>query len=132
MNKFIIVDGLPYLIDKGKVFAVRWDESGFTVGAEVEMTSVPDRTFSELSIKAKCAGNLNSIDAPEPEQEDETTNDDGQKEPEQEDETVLDDMSLAELKEYADAHGIKLGSARTKAAIIEAIKASENAEGESE
>ena len=117
MNKFIIVDGLPYLIDKGKVFAVRWDESGFTVGAEVEMASVPDRTFSELSIKAKCAENLNSIDAPEPEQEDET---------------VLDDMSLAELKEYAEAHGIKLGSARTKAAIVEAIKASENAEGESE
>lgn len=61
MNKFIIVDGLPYLFDKGKVFAVRWDESGFTVGAEVEMASVPDRTFTELSVKAKCAENLDSI-----------------------------------------------------------------------
>jgi hypothetical protein len=61
MNRFVIVDGLPYLFDKGKVFAVRWDEKGFTVGAEVELASVPDRTFSEVSILAKCAGNLNSI-----------------------------------------------------------------------
>lgn len=61
MNKFIIVEGLPYLLANGKVFSVRWDESGFTVGAEVKMASVPDRTYSELSIKAKCAGNLDSI-----------------------------------------------------------------------
>lgn len=121
MNKFIIVDGLPYLIDKGKTFAVRWDESGFTVGAEVEMASVPDRTFSELSVKAKCAGNLDSIGGKEPKQDENP-----------ETEKDIDNMSLAELKEYAEAYGIKLGSARTKATIIEAIKASEDAEGDTE
>lgn len=61
MNRFVIVDGRPYLYCNGKTFAVRWDEKGFTVGAEVELASVPDRTFSEVSILAKCAGNLNSI-----------------------------------------------------------------------
>ena len=61
MNKFIIVDGLPYLLANGKVYSVRWDDKGFTVGAEVEMASVPAVTYSELSVKAKCAGNLDSI-----------------------------------------------------------------------
>ena len=63
MNRFIIVDGLPYLYDDGKAFAVRWDEKGFTVGAEVKLASVPDVTCSELSVLAKCAGNLDSIGA---------------------------------------------------------------------
>lgn len=63
MNRFIIVDGLPYLYANGKAYAVRWDEKGFTVGAEAKMTSVPSVTYSELSIKAKCAGNLDSIGA---------------------------------------------------------------------
>ena len=63
MNRFIIVDGLPYLYADGKAFAVRWDAAGFTVGAEVELKSAPERTFSELSIKAKCANNLDSIGA---------------------------------------------------------------------
>lgn len=161
MNKFIIVDGLPYLLANGKVFCVRWDESGFTVGAEVEMASVPDRTYSELSIKAKCAGRLDSISAAEPEQEDDNAEDENtedqqqseepgndaeaeQEEPEQEDEPeaaevaeeetekAIEDMSLAELKEYAEEHGIKLGSARTKGAIIELINASETADGDAE
>ena len=61
MNRFIIVDGLPYLYADGKAYAVRWDEKGFTVGAEVKMASVPEVTYSELSIMAKCAGNLDSI-----------------------------------------------------------------------
>ena len=61
MNRFIIVDGLPYLYANGKAYAVRWDEKGFTVGAEVEMASVPSVTYPELSIKAKCAGHLDSI-----------------------------------------------------------------------
>lgn len=60
MNRFIIVDGLPYLYANGKAYAVRWDEKGFTVGAEVKV-SVPTVTYSETSIKAKCAGCLDSI-----------------------------------------------------------------------
>lgn len=63
MNRFIIVDGLPYLYADGKVYAVRWDSKGFTVGAEVKMKSVPVVTYNELSIKAKCANNLDSIGA---------------------------------------------------------------------
>lgn len=130
MNKFIIVEGLPYLLANGKVFSVRWDESGFTVGAEVEMASVPDRTYSELSVKAKCAGNLDSISAPNSEQEDQDTSEqedqDGDTEATEEDhdEKPLDEMTLEELKEYAKAHDINLGGARTKATIIEAINAS--------
>lgn len=69
MNRFIIVDGLPYLYDDGKAFAVRWDEEGFTVGAEVELASVPDYTYSEISILAKCHDCLNSIDIERPEKE---------------------------------------------------------------
>lgn len=61
MNRFIIVDGLPYLYANGKAFRVRWNAEGFTVGAEVKLTSVPSVTYPELSIKAKCAGNLDSI-----------------------------------------------------------------------
>ena len=160
MNKFIIVDGLPYLLANGKVYCVRWDESGFTVGAEVEMASVPGRTYSELSIKAKCAGRLDSISVKQPEQEDDNAEDenaedqqsdesgnaedDEQKQPEQEDEPeaaetaeeetekAIEDMTLAELKEYAEQHNIKLGSARTKGAIIELINAAETADGDSE
>ena len=130
MNKFIIVDGLPYLFDKGKVFAVRWDEFGFTVGAEVEMASVPNRTYSEVSIKAKCAGNLNSIDAPEDDDGQANPAPDGVTDPQQE--KALEDMSLAELKEYAEANGISLGSARIKADIIEVIANFESAKGETE
>ena len=62
MNKFIIVDGLPYLYADGKAYAVRWDDKGFTVGAEVKLASVPDVTYSEISVKAKCVV-LDSIGA---------------------------------------------------------------------
>lgn len=62
MNRFIIVDGLPYLYAHEKAYAVRWNEEGFTVGAEVKLKSVPAVTYSELSIKAKCAGKLDSIE----------------------------------------------------------------------
>lgn len=71
MNRFIILNGLPYLYDadKKKAFAVRWDEKGFTVGAEIKLKSAPKQTFSELSIKAKCASCLDSIGgADEPEE----------------------------------------------------------------
>lgn len=68
MNRFIIIDGLPYLFADNKAFSVRWDEKGFTVGAEVRLTSVPYPTYSETSIKAKCKV-LDSIESSEePEQ----------------------------------------------------------------
>lgn len=54
MNRFIIVDGLPFLYANGKAYKVRWDDEGFTVGAEVKLASVPSVTYPELSIKAKC------------------------------------------------------------------------------
>lgn len=61
MNRFVIADGLPYLFADGKTYAVRWDENGFTVGAEVKLTSVPTYTYSETSVRAKCANSLDSI-----------------------------------------------------------------------
>ena len=61
MNRFVIVDGLPYLLANGKTYAVRWDEEGFTVGAEVKLASVPTVTHSDIAIKAKCGENLDSI-----------------------------------------------------------------------
>lgn len=128
MNKFVIVNGLPYLYADGKTYAVRWDEKGFTVGAEVELTSVPSVTYSEISIKAKCAGHLDSIgeaeitpDEPEGSTDDESVTPD---EPEQQ-EKDLEEMTLAELKDYAKEHDIALNGARTKDAIIEAIRGSE-------
>ena len=63
MNRFIIVNGLPYLYADGKAYAVRWDSAGFTVGAEVKLKSTPAVTYSELSIKAQCANKLDSIGA---------------------------------------------------------------------
>lgn len=65
MNRFVIVDGLPYLYANGKTYAVRWDERGFSVGAEVKLPSVPTQTFCDLSIKAKCRV-LDSIGAEQP------------------------------------------------------------------
>lgn len=54
MNRFIIVDGLPYLFSNDSAFAVRWDDKGFTVGNEVKLTVIPYPLYSELEIKAKC------------------------------------------------------------------------------
>lgn len=145
MNRFVIVDGLPYLFANGKTYAVRWDEKGFTVGMEVEKASIPSSpiTYSELSIKAKCAGRLNSIDVPEPSQ-------DGQEEPQQPDDIQnnqkepeapeeaqnaqeepeapdLDSMTIAELKAYAEARFIDLGNAKKKAEILAVLKGREDA-----
>lgn len=66
MNRFVIVNGLPYLAAGGKTFAVRWDTKGFTVGTEVKLPSVPEATFSELEIMVQCAGNLDSIGGKNP------------------------------------------------------------------
>ena len=61
MSRFVIANGLPYLLAHGKTYAVRWDDKGFTVGMEVKLASIPSVTHGELAIKAKCAGNLDSI-----------------------------------------------------------------------
>lgn len=106
--RFVIVDGLPFLLANGKTYSVRWDEKGFTVGAEVEMASVPAVTFSELSVLAKCAGHLDSILAP------------GATQDKADD---LSGMTLKELKEYAETHGIDLNGLTKKADILNAIKA---------
>lgn len=113
MNRFVIVDGLPYLYADGKTYAVRWDEKGFTVGAEVHL-SVPSPLFtlSELSVKAKCAGRLDSIAAVRDERRDE----------QQPRETELEELTVAELREFAVQRGIALGEAKKKAEILEAIK----------
>lgn len=108
MNRFVIVDGLPYLLADGKTFSVRWDENGFTVGAGVALTSVPTRTYSELSVLAKCAGHLDSISAPEATQEAETD---------------FDSMTLKELKVYATTHGIDVSGLAKKADVLKAVKA---------
>lgn len=55
MNRFIIYNDLPYLYDDGKIYAVRWDDKGFTVGKKVKLKVTPDVvTYSEISILAKC------------------------------------------------------------------------------
>lgn len=122
MMRFVIVDGLPYLLSHGKTYAVRFDEKGFTVGMEVELASIPSVTYSALSVLAKCAGHLDSISVPEPEQEEDQQNE-TETEPEQE-ETQIDlaDMTVPELKAYAEANGISLGNAKKKADIVKAIK----------
>ena len=66
MNRFVIVDGLPYLWAGGKYYAVRWDDKGFTVGAEVELPSIPTATYSELEIFAQCRSQLDSIGGKKP------------------------------------------------------------------
>lgn len=145
MNKFVIVDGLPYLYAGGKAYAVRWDEKGFTVGAEVELASVPAVTYSELSIKAKCHSCLNSIDIPDqqggkenqqaeqqPEKQEEGGQDDSQQGDglqqggqENQQAEPLEEMTVAQLKAYAAENGIDMNGATKKADIIEAIKAAE-------
>ena len=70
MNRFIIVDGLPYLFSNNRAFAVRWDDEGFTVGNEVKLTVIPYPLYSELEIKAKCAvlDSIGNVDHQEEEQ----------------------------------------------------------------
>lgn len=112
--RFVIAHGLPYLLAHGKTYSVRWDEKGFTVGAEVKLASVPARTFSALSVQAKCAGHLDSISAPGATQE---------QAEEIEQAAELEDMTVAELKAFADEQGIELGNAKKKADILKAIRA---------
>lgn len=144
MNKFVIVGGLPYLFANGKTYAVRWDEQGFTVGMEVEMASIPSSpvTYSELSILAKCAGRLNSIDVPKPDpdgqgepeqpEKNQEPDKDDQGEPEQPEENLdkedmpdIESMTVAQLKETADRLGIDLGNSKKKAEILAVLKGRE-------
>ena len=110
MNRYVIVDGLPYLLAHGKTYSVRLGEKCLTVGAEVEVASVPARTFSELSVRAKCAGHLDSISAPGATQE-------------QAEHDNVEEMTLKELKAYAEAQGIDLNGLTKKSDIMNAIKA---------
>ena len=56
MNRFIIVDGLPYLYADGAAYKVRWDDKGFTVGGRARVKPSPDcKVCNELSVKAKCS-----------------------------------------------------------------------------
>lgn len=105
MNRFIIVDGLPFLLAHAKAYAVRLNDVGFTLGAEVKLTSVPAVTYSETSIRAKCAACLDSINKQE---------------------QPLDSLTVQELKAYAEAHGIDLGEAKKKAEILAAIEAAQD------
>ena len=113
MNRFIIVDGLPFLYAQGRAYKVRWDNKGFTVGAEVELASVPTMIYPELSIKAKCKV-LDSI-------AEEVTSNELNDDLAQDHIVDFNNMTLNELKEYAKANDIKLNGARTKEAILKAI-----------
>lgn len=62
MNRFVIIDGLPYLFSHGSIFTVCLNKVGFTVGEKVKMPEIPTVTYSELSVRAKCE-TLSSIPA---------------------------------------------------------------------
>lgn len=128
MNRFVIVDGLPFLLANGKTYAVRWDYKGFTVGAEVKLASVPNVTHSDIAVKAKCSKRLDSISAYQNEQQQEQEDHEDQ-EQQQEPEIDFSDMTVAEMKEYAKANGIDLGDAKKKADILEAIKNAQDVNG---
>lgn len=120
MMRFVIADGLPYLLHNGKTYAVRWDEKGFTVGAEVKLASVPAVTLSELSVKAKYPHALDSIGKQEQPEQAEQEEDQNEEQPEQADE--LEGMTVLELKAYAKQNGIDLGDARKKIDILNVIR----------
>lgn len=137
MNRFVIVDGLPYLLAHGKTYAVRWDDKGFTVGMEVKLASIPSVTHGELAIKAKCAGRLDSIaqqttpDKQEQEdQEPETPANEAQANQELDEQFNLDGMTVKQLKEYAKEHGIDLGDATKKLDIIAVILNAEDVDSD--
>lgn len=119
MNRFIIVDGLPYLTANGKAYKVRWDEEGFTVGEEAEMDSVPVGSLKEREIKAKCAV-LDSIGEASAE--------------DAEPESPFPEMTAPELKALAEEKGIDIGDAKKKADIIAVLEAAcgEKQDGEDE
>ena len=62
MNRFIIVDGLPYLFAKGRSYAVKLSDKGFTIGDEVKKASSPYPLYTQREVIAKCK-KLDSISA---------------------------------------------------------------------
>lgn len=120
MMRFVIADGLPYLLHNGKTYAFRAEGKGYTVGAEVKLASVPTQTFSLLSLRAKYPHALDSIG-----KQDEPVETEQEEEPSQDEPVKIDgleEMTLNQLKATAESVGIKLGNARKKAEIIKAIK----------
>lgn len=120
MMRYVIADGLPYLLHNGKTYAVRFGEKSFTVGAEVKLASVPTVTLSELSVRAQYPHALDSIGKQEEPVETEQEEEPSQEEPVKID--GLEEMTLNQLKATAESVGIKLGNARKKADVIKAIK----------
>lgn len=116
MLRFIIFDNLPYLTVEGKAFKVRWNDKGFTVGDEIKIDSIPAVTFSELEIKAKCTC-LDSIAS----MAKKASNKPSDKRKPKGDTKPFNEMKIAEIKEYALERGIELGTAKTKADMIDAI-----------
>lgn len=121
MMRYVIADGLPYLLHNGKTYAVRLEKTvGYTVGAEVKLASVPSVTYSELSVRAKFPHALDSIGKQEQPVKTEQEEEPSKEEPVKID--GLEEMTLNQLKATAESVGIKLGNARKKADIIKAIK----------
>ena len=120
MMRFVIADGLPYLLHDGKTYAFRDEGVGYTVGAEVKLASVPTQTLSLLSLRAKYPHALDSIGKQEQPEQTEQEEEPSQEQPEQTEN--LDEMTLNQLKTLAEEKGVKLGNARKKADIIKAIK----------
>lgn len=116
--RYVFADGLPYLLHNGKTYAIRFEPIGYTVGAEVKLASVPSVTYSELSMRAKFPHALDSIGKQEQPVETEQEEEPSQEQPVDK----LEEMTLNQLKAFAEDTGIKLGNARKKADIIKAIK----------
>lgn len=147
MNKYVLVDGKPYLFADGRAYGVRKNKDGFTVGKAVELPEIPTRTYSELSINAKFQNGYDTIedtdDTPEEAEAFEAVSEEALDEAmgltADADDIVIvrdgkdivvpdegpvfepDGMTVAELREYAKDHGIELNGARVRAEIIEAI-----------
>jgi len=63
--RFKIIGKKPYLLgNDNKLYKVRWDTEGFTVGEEFtpEQCDVPEETHGELGVRAQCEI-LDSIEA---------------------------------------------------------------------
>lgn len=154
MNKYVLVDGKPYLWADGRAYAVRRNKDGFKVGNAVELPEIPTRTYSELSINAKFRDGFDSIgeetvDTPDEADTFEAVPDnvigvagiagdadaddivivrDGKDlvVPDEADTFAPDEMTVAELKDYAVEHGIELNGVTVRADIINAIYEAQN------
>lgn len=146
MNKYVIVEGKPYLFADGRAYSVRRNSEGLKVGKAVELPSIPTRTYSELSINAKFPDGFDTIGEEVTEDEEEafeavtetaiagtvgvSANEDDIVIARDGKDLVIPDeaaifepgeMTVAELREYAKEQGIELNGARTKAEIVTAI-----------